>query len=122
MASTRANSKVAKGSLWSTLSSSIQILHMGHPRGHSKHSWRKAMREARLSASYAAKKTPLVGDTTHNGDHLGVISASTPGGQATKLETPLPRRADRRLVRAMRLGMIGQTGAKWRGQRVFGLK
>ena len=72
-------------------------------------SWRKAMREARLSASYAAKKTPLVGDTAHNGDHLGVISASTPGGQATKLETLLPRRADSRLVRTMRLGMIGQT-------------
>jgi len=109
MASARAHGSVAKGSLWLSMVEARKSLKLAEPRCYTTHGWKEATKVARKGACHSAKKLVTEPLSAGRGDYLGMVSYQTPPGQSFRLEKVVPSRKHRRLVRRLRLGMIGDT-------------
>ena len=71
--------------------------------------WVEATRHAKKGASHTAKHLVTEPKSVGKGDYLGMVAYQTPPGQSARLESVVPSKKSRRLVRQLRLGMIGDT-------------
>ena len=109
MASTRAHARVAKGSLWGSLVEARKSVRLGEPHYYASRGWKEVVKNARRGMCHKEKKLVTEAMLEGKGDYLGMVAYQTPPGQSLRLERVVPRRSYRKLIRRLRLGMIGDT-------------
>ena len=77
MASARALSPVAKGSLWSSLVSARKSVKLGEPHCYTKRGWKQATKFAKLQASLQQKNFQGESLQSGHGDYLGTVSCQS---------------------------------------------
>ena len=94
---------------WSSMEEARKSVRLGEPHCYTNRGWVEATKHAKKGACHAAKHLVTEPRCEGKGDYLGMVAYQTPPGQSARLESVVPNKKYRSLVRQMRLGMVGDT-------------